>query len=249
MRALTRRREAGFTLIEMLIVLTLIGIVGVVFANAAGQSIAVTTSTAKSLTDSAARFILSTRLSDDIRSAAAVGTTGGPGCAAPTGSTLVLWTDRADHTGAAYFVRTGTPAVANELLRESCTAGVPGPAATLAQWTGASTVTVTCEGQPVCGAVTTLAAAITPADTTVALTAAAGFPAAGPSYELTIDGEPMTITAGFGSTTLTAARSAPVTHAAGASVDYGPRTVAVNIALTGTDGANNFTLAVTRRAS
>lgn len=132
-------RDDGFTLVELLIAITMVGALVGVLASAASQSIRLTASTGQSLSDSSTRFIVSHKILDDVRNAAAVGVSENPVCAGPPGGDLVFWARRqagAHEVVAAYFVDQGTSTEPSRLYRALC---VPADAGyvLLAAWPGA----------------------------------------------------------------------------------------------------------------
>ena len=195
-RPARRDADAGFTLAELIIVISILGVLGAVLGAVATQGIKLTTSTGRSLNNSVARTLVAAKLLDDIRGAATMGTsaTGAPRCGDPSaGTTRVLWTASPDADGlpviAAYDVVAGTADGTDSLVRVTC-APAPGTALAMA---------------------TPLLA--DPADTQIDLAPGSTLPP--PPFNLIVGDEVVRVTLVTAAVKLTVARTLPAAHAAG----------------------------------
>ena len=228
--------EAGFTLVELLVAIVILSIVVGGLGQALVVGLKTTSATATTLVDVTDAGVLSSRLMTDVKGAQSLGATGGPACAPPgpaPAPARVLWTQAEGET-AAYVVKhipadpgTGTRA-RSELRRLRCAPGastpVPAEGIVLARWPGVSEEPlIGCDGRQRSGGQTTLAAPLTATDKSVALLDSTGFPASDQPYDIVVDGETMSVTGGFGTSTLTLTARGPAAaaHAAGAVVTWG----------------------------
>ncbi|MDP2709782.1 MAG: prepilin-type N-terminal cleavage/methylation domain-containing protein [Solirubrobacteraceae bacterium] len=243
---MSRTREAGFTLPELLIAVTLLAIVIGVLSQAVIVGLKTTAATATTLIGVADSRVLSSHLQTDVKQADTLGTTGGPPCSSTApelaSATRVLWTlgdvsQDGTRVVAAYFVvrvpadpGEGTSA-RSELRRLACSLDGDGaatptesPGIVVASWPGlADDPVIACDDRPrPPGGRTVLAEAIAADATIVEVAGSIRLPESGP-YTLFVGDEPMEVTAGFGTDELTVTRTTPeVGHAGGTPVTWGP---------------------------
>ena len=259
-RAVKRGEDGGFTLVELVVVIAILGITAVVFAAAAQQGTKVTFATSQDLTDSATDFVLSHKILEDVREATSMGTDSSPpfACAGPSGSSRVLWTSNSHPPGtetvAAYFFLAGSSSTPNQLFRGTCTDAPSASYLPIAQWLFANTDAVEVDCMPSgCGAQISVAGAapLDLAASSLVVADLTGMPADGP-FRIFVDDELMTVTdVDAGTSTLTVSRAAPATHAVGAAVRYAPDTVTIRVPLSiEADGDHrSMTLTAARRST
>jgi prepilin-type N-terminal cleavage/methylation domain-containing protein len=240
--------DAGFTLVELLVALT----IGTIVVGVLGQAVAIglktTTSTATTLVDAVHSRALTSDLLTDIGSAKLVGTsTTAPPCGAnPAPAGTVLWTQDPDDN-VEYYAVTDIPAdpaqntpAFSQLKRGACT-GAP---VQLASWVQAvapappRAVTVECEGRPECGGVKHLTEALTAASPEVKLDDIVGFPDpnddvhAVQPYKIIVGDESMTVIDRTAST-LKVSRPSGEEHSSfgpnGDGVTYLPANVSITV--------------------
>lgn len=258
--AVTLRSDCGFTLVELAVTITIVGVLGGVLSIAAVLAFKTIDPATSSLAASNGGQELSRDLLSDVTGADDVwagGTAADPGCAGGTAPPLLHTYRALDKTGVANpqvsdYVVTSTANGQTELARVACSggssattlvvpalAGTPGVTGTVRSSTG-----LVLTSGPI-GA-TTLAAPLSGTDQTLSLASATGFPTSGP-YAITVEDEVMTVIGGFGSATLTVVR-APSTanHALGSPVVAQPRLL--SLSLTYLDGSG-YSASFTRRPS
>jgi prepilin-type N-terminal cleavage/methylation domain-containing protein len=250
-----RRRDAGLSLIEMVITITILGIVAVVFMGVSKVSFGKDTETMGVLNDTVMRTGLQSKLLTDVGQATTMGLTNAP--CAPARGTQVLWTRTATDSATGlsvvdvYYVL-GQPDGSTLLLRTECrlhdadglTVAPDGDQ--VARWTGNTAVVVRCNGREPgngCGGTAALAADL-PADAT-SLQSFDGIPTTDPmpppNYgyppidPVHLGEELATITGGWGTATLTLSRPNPTDHPAGTPVRYAPVLVDLCVPLGGAD--------------
>ncbi|MGQ0463972.1 MAG: pilus assembly FimT family protein [Sporichthyaceae bacterium] len=148
-----RARDAGLSLIEILVVLAILGTVSVLFMGVGAVSFGKQAESGSKLIDSAQRIALQSRLQADLRDSAATGTTGFP-CTPAAPGVAVLWTqasllDPVQNTEPGdvivYYTaettsRSGTAYTSlrrTQCLRDGQTFGAVAPAGEeMARWTG-----------------------------------------------------------------------------------------------------------------
>lgn len=226
---MTGAREDGFTLVELIVSISIGAIIIAGLAQALTIGLRTTAATATTLVDAGDARALAARLHADVKGADLLGgeATAAPACDPPApASTLVLWTRAAGAT-AAYFVTrvaadaaSGTPAH-SRLSRRTCPGGSP---LGFARWSGvAAAPRVLCDGRPQCGGERPLQEPLTAAATQIRLPAdATELPDVGPdapAYEVTVGSgaaaERMTVRAvarDADATTLTVTRPAGIAH-------------------------------------
>lgn len=169
---MTRHRESGFTLVELLMSISILAIVGTVFIGAVFEDLQASGVSAVSLTDAAGSYVLSARLLDDVRSAVSVetaaelGTQASP-CTVPSGTPLFWTTNGATPPVYAVYYQETTSG-RSTLGRETCQSGGANlsqdTSNPLATWSGTVSVMVTCDGEPICGAAPQVAVVTVPQD-------------------------------------------------------------------------------------
>jgi prepilin-type N-terminal cleavage/methylation domain-containing protein len=240
-------RDAGFTLVELLVAITVGTIVIAVLGQAVAIGLKTTTSTATTLVDAVHSRALTSGLLTDVGSAQQVRTTAAPPCGAnppPVGT--VLWTQDPDGDVAVYTV-TDIPAdpvahtvAFSQLRRQTCT----DDPVQLASWAQPDApamprvVKVLCDGRPDCGGIKHLAAPddLSASATQVKLDDVAGFPDPDNGtdpvapYTITVGTEAMTVVdADLATHTLKVSRPSGETHAVGDAVTYTPANVAITV--------------------
>lgn len=275
---MTPSREAGFTLVELLVAIALASIIAGVLGEAVAIGLKTTTATATTFADASNTRALTSHLLIDVQGAELIGTSAPPAsiCATAPADT-VLWTRSPDPGGTvALYGVTRTPADAaartaafSQLVREPC----GGQPVTLAAWPGdTDSPTIACDGRPQCGGETPLLASLTAAATQFDLAgdATSAFPnpnATGSPvpYEITVGNEAMSVTklepttppATPPTSTLTVSRPSGVSHAAGEIVAYTPASVSIRVpraasavcAHTPCDASDDFNLTIATGSS
>lgn len=257
-----RRDDAGLSLVEILVVLTIMGTVGVVFMGVGAVSFGKQAETGNTLIDSAQRIALQSRLQADLRDATATGTSGFP-CAPATG-TPVLWTqaslpDAVQGTRPGdvivYYTATMTSKAKKteytSFRRTQCTRGEQGynPAAPegdeMARWIGTTArIIVRCNARTPgdgCGGggqltqellASTNALAAFPGAPTTGATAAGEY--TDPTADRVRIGEETAVfIGGFGTEQLTLSRPNATTWPAGTAISYAPSLFEVCVPLKG----------------
>jgi prepilin-type N-terminal cleavage/methylation domain-containing protein len=167
MTARRRRSDAGLTLMEMMVALTLMAGASVAFIGAGAVTFGRDAKTTAALGDLNARNVVGSKLRDDLRDSTDMGTQNAP-CAVPPGGTLLLWarTGAQGATGSSpvvlYYTTTATPtgttATTTTLMRTECAptgsgqlaaaaAALAGPDLALAHWDGTAAAQVQCNGR------------------------------------------------------------------------------------------------------
>lgn len=243
--------DAGFTLVELLVALTIGSIIVFVLGQAVAIGLKTTTATATTLVDAVHSRALTSDLLTDVGGAQRVGTTAAPCGASPAPAGTVLWTQAPDGGVEVYTVTdvAADPvqhtAAFGQLLRQTCT-GQPTQLASWAQPAAPApprVVKVLCDERRNCGGVAHLAAGLDAATTHVALDDVAAFadPRGGSDplrpYEIAVGTETMTVTkvdpaTGTLAGTLTVSRPSGEPHAGGPSGDvvtYLPANVSIAV--------------------
>jgi prepilin-type N-terminal cleavage/methylation domain-containing protein len=147
-RPIIVRSEAGFTLVEMLMAVVVLGIVGLPLTNAMVVGLRTSDRTAKVLVTSADRQMLTNYLAPDALSATVATTDGGAtgGCLTADGARVVLlnWSEFDGHFTTTYAsdYRLLPGVTANRLVRGRCVAGSPANEITVAHDAAAAIATI-----------------------------------------------------------------------------------------------------------
>jgi len=122
-----RRSEAGFSLVELLVTISILGVIGFVLTEAVILGFKTTDATTNDLSRSVAVQALQSYFTGDAHSATLVSTVEPvPRCAASPGVFLHLsWTEQGKARSVSYSLEDDSPPVAgqHELVRWSCIAG------------------------------------------------------------------------------------------------------------------------------
>jgi prepilin-type N-terminal cleavage/methylation domain-containing protein len=143
------RSEAGFTLVEMLMAVAVLGIIGLPLTNAMVVGLRTSDRTAKVLVTSADRQMLTTYLAPDALSATAATRDGAAtgGCLTAGGARVVLlnWSefDGVFNTNYASDYRLVPDGTVNRLVRDRCVVGSPPNEITVAHDAAGAEATVT----------------------------------------------------------------------------------------------------------
>lgn len=255
-----RARDAGLSLVELIVVLSLLGTVSVLFLGVGAVSFSKQAETGNTLIDAAQRIALQSRLSGDLRESTAMGTEDAP--CSPTQAAPVVWmqagaadavmgTQSGDvivYAVANLTTRSGSPYTS--LRRTQCTRDAEGrinPVAQegdeMARWAQAAPVVVRCNNRAPgegCGGWASLTGPM-PAELNELATfpgipttapAAPGTHADAPVDQLRIGTEVAVITGGWGAT-LSLSRPHPGEWAEGTVLSYAPSLVEVCVPLQG----------------
>jgi hypothetical protein len=145
----------------------ILGIVGVVFVEGVFQSIAVTTASAASLTESSSRTVLTRYFTDDVQQSATVGANAPATCSQPIDDGLGSWSNLMylqfppdpggvpESPDVTYLQRNLTNGTGGQLARWSCTQDPASTVPVVASWplpgsAGPTSASITCDGQPTC---------------------------------------------------------------------------------------------------
>ena len=169
-----RRDEAAFTLIEIVLCVLILGIVGVVVAEAMIVGFKTTNSTDQRLRESVDGQLVTAYFGRDVQAASQIAQSATSPCSSSTAIVTFKWTDPVDGTtakAAAYVVAAAPPAGEEErlLTRQYCENGVLKTSNSLARYLAATGTPVSVSCSAPCTSV--------PAPTTVsmALTDAHGY--------------------------------------------------------------------------